>query len=521
VYEITWDDKNSGNFTGEIKVSAYNADRSTAFFTDSTSGLETISTEKSGRICLAVKRNGKAGTFSVSYNLVNPGTPDTWTFMCYFNASNLNQDVNEAAMQLVSGFHANTGINLILLLNEGFAGSQYPFAQGFTDTRLFLIDEHGVTRMGGGTEFPEISLQSEYKANMGDAVILKKYINFCKANFPADKYALLVFAHGKAAKGFSFDGNFEDDGLHPGEIGAVLESAQSVDFIGFMSCLMGNLETAYQFRNDPGNTGFTADFMAASVCVLFCTWNYSFILERIQQGGGTGTEPDSLLGGNERIFDPAAMEASDLGAIIVEEFQDWRGNVSVSSCYDLAKVRMLKTKIDELAVLLSDQEMESAFSALKNNSNGYYDTDWRIDLNIRINVVPFYELFDLCTGIEGGSGFDQTTKTKAAEVKAAIDEMVVYSMSGNTVYNDCLLSIAFPGTGLCPNGNTIWQNQVWYNANNVSALHAQNGAFGELDWCKDNAVSGNGKVENWFEMLDAWYDPGGNGIDGGYNGYQY
>jgi clostripain len=44
------------------------------------------------------------------------------------------------------------------------------------------------------------------------------------------------------------------------------------------------------------------------------------------------------------------------------------------------------------------------------------------------------------------------------------------------------------------------------------------GVYGRLSWCRDGATAGNGKVENWFELLDAWFDAAG---EPGTNGYSH
>jgi hypothetical protein len=44
--------------------------------------------------------------------------------------------------------------------------------------------------------------------------------------------------------------------------------------------------------------------------------------------------------------------------------------------------------------------------------------------------------------------------------------------------------------------------------------------YGHYLWCADGATPRNNKVENWFELLDSWFDTG-NGKEGGLNNYQW
>jgi clostripain len=45
------------------------------------------------------------------------------------------------------------------------------------------------------------------------------------------------------------------------------------------------------------------------------------------------------------------------------------------------------------------------------------------------------------------------------------------------------------------------------------------GVYGRLAWCRDGATEGDGAVQNWFELLDSWFDAGA--ANGGRNGYQH
>jgi hypothetical protein len=44
---------------------------------------------------------------------------------------------------------------------------------------------------------------------------------------------------------------------------------------------------------------------------------------------------------------------------------------------------------------------------------------------------------------------------------------------------------------------------------------------GRYQWCFDGAIPGNGAVENWFELMDAWFDDPKGMHSGGANGYSW
>ena len=56
----------------------------------------------------------------------------------------------------------------------------------------------------------------------------------------------------------------------------------------------------------------------------------------------------------------------------------------------------------------------------------------------------------------------------------------------------------------------------WYNA-----LEVDRNGYGRYAWCLDGAEASNGEVENWFELMDAWFDDATDDSPGGANGYAW
>jgi hypothetical protein len=60
-----------------------------------------------------------------------------------------------------------------------------------------------------------------------------------------------------------------------------------------------------------------------------------------------------------------------------------------------------------------------------------------------------------------------------------------------------------------------WRSFRWY----TPLVHEEEGkAYGRWSFLADGATAGNGKVENWFELLDHWFDEAGD--SGGVNAYR-
>jgi clostripain len=112
-------------------------------------------------------------------------------------------------------------------------------------------------------------------------------------------------------------------------------------------------------------------------------------------------------------------------------------------------------------------------------------------------------------------------RAAAAAVAEAIDGFVAASYGG-----DALQRFAPGKTGVYlvfpPGDSEITRDgkpvRFWSLCRFYSPLPVP-GVHGRLAFCRDGATAGNGKVENWFELLDSWYDAGAAG--GGANGYSH
>jgi len=390
--------------------------------------------------------------------------------------------------------------------------------------------------MSGGIEFPEIAASGNQEIDMGSAATLKKLIDFSKANFPASSFGLILMAHGLGTGGFSADDELGGR-LHCGEIKEVLTDAQSVNLLGFNSCLMGNVETAYQFRNDSSNPGFKADVMLAPPGTTHILgWDYASVFTRIDisKGGTLNGETELVTGGDELFYSPAGMTPEQLGLLFVEEHRDYMyslgsdyGNADSLVLYDLASVKAVKEAFDDLAVSLDTQDERVKAETTRNDPYKmirYFRTYVSDELLAQEKTFyPYYDLKGFCESINLDGTFSQASRDKAAIVIAAVNTMVMHSYFGSYLESADSYRLSF----FFPTGDGLYQDQVmfrfqwWYNAQKVEHIPSAEKYYGFLDWCVDKKTNVTGEVDNWFELLDAWYDPDGNDTDGGVNYYQY
>lgn len=477
------------------------------------------------------------------------------TIIYYCDAdNNLEGALLEDIEEMKAGI--KPGIKVVALVDRipSYSSNSTILGENFTDTRLYEIayDQQAqtgkATRISGGSEFPEITKVSNFEANMGDANTLAKFINFCKANYGARQYALIMANHGGGVRteedsetnhlnrAVCWDDTNGHDTLYTGEISDVLGSSHSVDLLGYDACLMGSAEIAYQYR--PGNGGFEAQVMVASAPTEWGNgWRYDNILERIKVTNDTHNgENDLTMGGQENYYSPHSITMLQLGGIIVEEQRDSTSarNDQQLSCYDLSGAANVKTSVDAFA-----KELYSENSNLENIRGNitaptiihYYRP---FSSNEQINY-PFFDLYDLAKKTnEDDQNYSQAIRDKASAVMTAVDNLVVYSFAGSKFngFTDSKngVSIFFPKGD---NNNWIydstaqkyvqvrhWSQQWWYHPLDTTVSMGAGKYYGKIKWCADGLNTAINKVGNWFELLDSWYDAS-NSADGGLNGYQW
>ena len=561
-YNIYWDDffEGSGSYTCDIKVSAYQEDKKTSYYEEVNSGFtnsQNLLLNKNGRVYIKVDgyyRESCSGSYAI---MIKPSTHQKryWTVMIYGDGDN---DLEEFLLidirQMKNGYMNGQGMDVIVIIDriEGYSHDYSVLNSNFSDTRLYKIANRNVARISGGSDFPEITKDSNYEANMGDAETLRKFVKSCKTNYPAEHYALIIWNHGGGVrsrggnrdnrhyKAVCWDDTNENDCLYTAEITDVLTGNESVDLLGFDACFMGSVEVAYQYRR--GNGGFNADVMVASPALEWGQgWDYENIFKRIRSSSGKNGETGTVTGASEQYYNSASLTAIQLGGIIVEEQYD--SSVSamnqVLSCYDLKKVENVKKAVDTMARSIYAAKEKDDFENVRGESYSQSTMHYfNIANDIEWSVSPFFDLFDLCEMTTSRSGFNNEIQHNASMVMDAVDEMIIYSFGGSEfmgfVNGKNGISIFFPDGDRLFDGYRHWEFQWWYNSIDTDywwSPDSNNGNryYGKLGWCIDDAIVANRNVENWFEMLDAWFDytemswpfEYGTYPYGGLNGYEW
>jgi len=153
--------------------------------------------------------------------------------------------------------------------------------------------------------------QGGREVNMGNPDTLTDFINWAKENYPANRYALILWNHGggwktlyqplgkkpPVIKEVCYD-DTDNDYLSVKEVKEAIENSEieKIDLIGFDACLMGMIEVADEIKNE-GTV-----MVASEETELSTGWDYETIFENLKKN------PDS--------------SPYQLGEIIVNSFDD-------------------------------------------------------------------------------------------------------------------------------------------------------------------------------------------------------
>lgn len=459
-----------------------------------------------------------------------PATPERpWTFLVYGAADN-NADGPILAFldDLRTALDDDPGMELVLFIDrhEKYSDDDKFLGANFTGGRLFRIRKDFAERIDPGDDFPALAGDGDPEIDSADAVTLGGFLEFGKKRFPAKRYGLLIYSHADG-RGMCPDEESGHEMWIP-ELPATVGANLKVDFLGLELCNMSGIEIAYQWR--PGNGGFSADvLLAIPNAGPPLDWDRAFA--RIRSPGHATQAPAPHL-------DPNTMTAAELGRLVIEEGARGRKasaernaemaqNVRYESaaCCDLALAAEVKGKIDALAVLLARPGAKETFEDVRGPSEAGKTVDFS---GGNLEQTPYFDLFHLCDRAAFSDKLPPEARAAARAAADTVDRFVLasFGMDGLEsegfedgrsgvfiVFPDGDVEAGVPGLGKKP----LWSRFRWY-----SPLEKKTRAdpYGRWAFLADGATPANGVVENWFELLDSWFDPDPDG-KGGMNEYRW
>jgi clostripain len=434
-------------------------------------------------------------------NAVEPKRP--WTILVYGAADNsADMPLIHFMNQVRRAIDNDPGVELLLFLDRS---DKHPkrttyLGEDFTSTRLYRLRKDSATRLSGAPELPDLTLDKDAKLNSADATNVGRFIAWGKAHYPAQHYALLIYSHANGQSMCPVQRTGDSMGIP--ELTEKVGARERVDFLALELCGMGGIEIAYQWR--PGNGGFEADVLLA-IPNAGPPLDWDRVFARIRTPGHEAKKGPAV--------NPATMSAADFGRLVIEEGQRGRQLSEkrahhpiheAAGCYDLHAAGDVKKAVDELSVELARAQAKSI--ALELRGPGPQGT--------AINYSDdhaYVDLYDLCRRIAACDRLGEPVRGAARRVMAAVERFMIASF-GMSAYKGFEAGkngvyIVLPsGTPGC------WNRFRWYTP------LAGPGKTGRWAFLKDGATPGNGIVENWFELLDSWFDEANE--KGGTNGYK-
>jgi clostripain len=437
-----------------------------------------------------------------------------WTLMVYGAADN---DADGPILHFLDDVRKalddDPGMELLLFIDrsEGFSSDATVLGADFTGARVYRLRSDSAELLDASEHFPGMGADEEYEVDSADPRNIGAFVAFGKERFPARNYGLMIYSHADGCTMCPDEESGRDMNI-PELTDRVAEDA-SVDFLALELCNMGGLEIAYEWR--PGNGGFSADVLVAIPNAgPPLDWDRAF--RRIRSAGH---ETDAA----GRVFDPATLTALQFGELVVEEGHAGRVALAernpdeahrigheAAACYDLTKAAAVKRALDAFAVEASLCDAREVLEELR-GSGEFAAMNY---VRGRFGERPYVDataLLDLARECEDLS---EAARAAAGEARAAVDALVTasFGMPGyeGFVQGENGIFLVFPDA-------QAWPNLHWYTP---LAAREDGAPYGRWSFLKDGATPGNGVVENWFELLDSWYDDT-SGDPAGSNGYAW
>lgn len=258
--------------------------------------------------------------------------------------------------------------------------------------------------------------------SMGKQSTLQDFLIWGVKNYPAKKYAVILWDHGAGAKGFGYDENNanNDPTLSIKEINGALKAAkvaskQKFELVGFDACLMGNIETATGIKD------YASYMVASEELEPGHGWDYTSALQALnKKPTATGAEF------GKAIADGYKKQATTQGTV----------NQITLSVVNLAKVSEVNTALEKFIKKASNDiknpERISAVSKARVKAEDYGDA------GAHGGTTDMADIYDIAYNLK------DTYSTEANQLMKSIKNCITYKVTSDTKPNANGLSIYFP-----------------------------------------------------------------------------
>jgi hypothetical protein len=266
-------------------------------------------------------------------------TQKSWTFMVYLDGDNNLEEggINDFLEMASVGSNADVDIVVQFDRIDGYDTSY----GDWTTTKRFYITS-------GMTPTADNAIEDLGELNHGDPQTLIDFIDWTKTNYPAQRYALILWNHGGGwreseekemqatlegkkrplYRAVCWDDTDGGDTLYMDEVQGALDVTGSNHLIGFDASVMGMVEVAYEIKD-------YGEVMVGSE----------------ETEPGDGWPYDTVL---QDLVNNPSWSSSELGQAVVDRYYESCGDDYTQSVIDLSKMDTLSSTISSFAQSLMD-----------------------------------------------------------------------------------------------------------------------------------------------------------------------
>jgi len=325
---------------------------------------------------------------------------DAYSVFIYMCGSDLETEHGSATKNIQEMLNVSVGNGVNIILQTGGARKWRNFGISSTNIQRYEI-KSGKLNL----------LENLPNASMGKARTLADFLCYGIHNYPADKYAVILWDHGSGSiGGVAFDEQYRYDALTLDELQEAFSEAcndmqDKFQLIGLDACLMSTLETAQTLAP-------YGDYMVASQEITPSDgWDYTALEQSLTKNPGQGGD--------------------ELGKTICDSYYD--------KCANQGKDQTVTLSLTELDKIPDLAKSFESFCEYLGDQDDLYDTIRSVEQSLEYGGATKQEgysnLFDLG---------DFAENMDAPDVSKKLKEAVVYQRTGEQRAQATGLSIYYP-----------------------------------------------------------------------------
>ncbi|MDI9635144.1 clostripain-related cysteine peptidase [Kamptonema cortianum] len=392
-------------------------------------GKFTATAAGSGNIQAGLTSPLLAGAASVT---VNPFTvtQSEWTVMVYMNAANDLYQFSDRDMNEIERIAGNANVRFVVQWKQT---KQVWSGSSFDGVRRYLAKPDQTSNIVSELIQSNLTNGSGQPLDMGSPQTLNDFITWAKTNYPAKRYALVLWNHGNGwrrsvreqepTRAFSYDDQ-SGNSIQTWQMGQAL-TGHHFDIIAWDSSLMQMIEVAYEGRN-------FADYFVGS--------------EESPPGDGY---PYHLAFAN--MVNTPFASTSDITKSFVDgmlaQYPAGQGFKITQSVLDSTKLSALATALDVLGTELQihGPAMPGVIQTVRANAQSYSPTFSRV----------YRDIVDVCLRLEAEPSVPGSVKAACANVRVAVANAVVWEGHNSNSPGSHGISIDFSSAGTFSGGTAF------------------------------------------------------------------